>query len=455
MLRALEVMANTGVNGAKVWLGDGPNAFTYGLVNIAAFLAQSMKETIKYNVCDENNWDSTSGYAASNACGQLGQSYQDYHCPAGQEHMECEVDPDMVIRATTSATWYGAPPPLFCAPKSLLPESPKWDYGSPWCDPTVSRSYDMNPQEYVTYLLSGEESCRDYPGQKAGGFTFVGGGAPNSPAPNFGRASRTDVEGCCWWGRGVIQTTGVCNIGKLNYFLGKKAADRNGDALYPDVDFCKQPDAICASEDHPELKWIAGFFYWLNDVQTYDNGGWNYINELKKWVDAGMPNPSSDSGFIHAVSGIVNRGCHDPPCGAGDLDGGSDRAQNFYKVLNAMGLLEAGSGGASTSPTTSTPPQDPTTEITTGTAATGGSLDGWCETSWTEYGNGKTAQCVQCASDGSVPCPGGKACWGTTYCQEGVLCGASAECGGEARRRLSGHLNQLRRSLTSKKPLKP
>ena len=38
-------------------------------------------------------------------------------------------------------------------------------------------------------------------------------------------ANRTDVEGCCWWGRGVIQiqTTGVCNYGMLNYYLGKRA----------------------------------------------------------------------------------------------------------------------------------------------------------------------------------------------------------------------------------------
>ena len=48
-----------------------------GLVNIAAFLAQSMKETIKYDACDENNWDIIDGkYPLSNACGQLGQSYQ-------------------------------------------------------------------------------------------------------------------------------------------------------------------------------------------------------------------------------------------------------------------------------------------------------------------------------------------------------------------------------------------
>ena len=29
----------------------------YGLVNIAAFLAQAMKETIRYDACDENSWD--------------------------------------------------------------------------------------------------------------------------------------------------------------------------------------------------------------------------------------------------------------------------------------------------------------------------------------------------------------------------------------------------------------
>lgn len=28
----------------------------YGLVNLAAFLAQCMKETILYDACDENNW---------------------------------------------------------------------------------------------------------------------------------------------------------------------------------------------------------------------------------------------------------------------------------------------------------------------------------------------------------------------------------------------------------------
>lgn len=57
--------------------------------------------------------------------------------------------------------------------------------------------------------------------------------------PVANTAGRTDVEGCCWWGRGVIQTTGICNFGKLNYYLGARASKEGRDSPYPDVDFCK------------------------------------------------------------------------------------------------------------------------------------------------------------------------------------------------------------------------
>lgn len=75
-------------------------------------------------------------YPLSNACGQLGksfgcsnmldvrlnitlctdktctsfvtagQSYQDYNCAPEEEHMQCPVDPEMQITATTHAHWY-------------------------------------------------------------------------------------------------------------------------------------------------------------------------------------------------------------------------------------------------------------------------------------------------------------------------------------------------------------
>lgn len=363
MIKAVQVMATQGIGEAKLWIGEGDNK-DYGLVNVAAFLAQCMQETIRYNACDENNWSDPGTsqkyggevYAATAACGQAHQSYQDYQCTAEEDataggRMACDVDPDMMLRAHTQAGWYGAPAKMFCAPKSVVPKAPKWNFAAPWCPPPGGYDHvdafpdDVPLPEYFDYVNSGG-SCRDYEGIKTGGWEFCnGGGCAGSPAPLFGHDNgRTDVEGCCWWGRGVIQTTGVCNFGKMNYYMGKRAKDEGRDALYPDLDFCKNPGAICEPGSPPELKWIAGFFYWLNSVQTYqDKDGWNYLTELKKWVDAGMN--TGDKSFINGASGIVNRGCYNPPnCGTGELDGGAERAANFETVLKAMkyaGLMDS------------------------------------------------------------------------------------------------------------------
>lgn len=359
MIKAVQLMATSGVGSMKLWTG-GSN-YLYGLVNIAAFLAQCMQETIQYNACDENNWSDKavvgahggSTYSSTSACGQLHQSYQDYTCSAEEDElaggsMACDVDPDMEVRAYTQAKWYGAPAKLFCAPKSKVPKAPRWDFSSPWCAPpggydhTPPFADDVSLDEYWEYVNSGG-SCKDYEGVKTGGWKFTGegcvdGACPGSDAPLFGKpGGRTDVEGCCWWGRGVIQTTGVCNFGKLNYYMGKRAHDEGRSAIFPKIDFCKNPGIICAPEGPGELKWVAGFFYWLNSVQPYTSGGWNYVDELKKWVDGGMN--IQDTNFINGASGIVNRGCHNPPnCGTGELHGGSARVQNFKKVLSAMGL---------------------------------------------------------------------------------------------------------------------
>merc|ERR1719487_1500886 len=87
MIKAVQIMASKGVGRAKLWSGFDGN-HVYGLVNIAAFLAQCMQETIQYNACDENNWSDKavvqeaggSSYSSTAACGQLHQSYQDYTC---------------------------------------------------------------------------------------------------------------------------------------------------------------------------------------------------------------------------------------------------------------------------------------------------------------------------------------------------------------------------------------
>ena len=66
-------MATKGVANKRLYIGgeNVENGHVYGLVNVAAFIAQSMKETIQYDACDENSWDMVNGkYPLSNACGQ-------------------------------------------------------------------------------------------------------------------------------------------------------------------------------------------------------------------------------------------------------------------------------------------------------------------------------------------------------------------------------------------------
>jgi hypothetical protein len=53
---SLHIMATEGVAGKTFYTGeDVENGHVYGMVNVAAFLAQSMKETIQYDACDENS----------------------------------------------------------------------------------------------------------------------------------------------------------------------------------------------------------------------------------------------------------------------------------------------------------------------------------------------------------------------------------------------------------------
>ena len=88
------------------------------------------------------------------------------------------------------------------------------------------------------------------------------------------------------------------NFGKLNYYLGARAKSDGRDSKYPQVDFCKDPEVICSSPEHKELKWIAGEFYWMESVQSYNEGGWDYMTELIKFVEGGM----TGNNFIDAVS---------------------------------------------------------------------------------------------------------------------------------------------------------
>ncbi|EJK72608.1 hypothetical protein THAOC_05842 [Thalassiosira oceanica] len=83
---------------------------------------------VNYDACSELNWDGKNGkFPLSNACGQLGRSYQDENCAQGStEFFSCEVDVDMEVTAVSQGLQARAPPPLQCGPDV----SGYWDVAS-------------------------------------------------------------------------------------------------------------------------------------------------------------------------------------------------------------------------------------------------------------------------------------------------------------------------------------
>lgn len=93
----------------------------------------------------------------------------------------------------------------------------------------------------------------------------------------------TLTAGCCWWGRGAIQTTGPNNYGLLNREIIKKIPS----LVKKNVDICKNPEAMCQND---ETKWIGAIFYWANNVQGYSDAAYkkNFFDSLHKYVDNGF-----------------------------------------------------------------------------------------------------------------------------------------------------------------------
>jgi hypothetical protein len=263
-----------------------------GLINVALFLSQALADSFAFGSCDEVNYDSLNGYLpTSNSCGQWGLSYQDMHCDMSEAHMECPLDYGMQLQANSNPQGVT---PFYCGNTEMHPFTGTANYGG------VQESLEF-------------------------------------PVEN--REGRTDVENCCWWGRGVISTRGVCQYGKLNYYLGAKAKEEGRPAIFPDIDFCHTPQEICSRDPkNGDVEWIAGLFRWIDSVQSYDNPEWSYIQQLNQFVMGGM----KDGYFIEAVSGIVTQGCHLPPCegsmGTEQTIDTRERWKNFQTVAQTLGL---------------------------------------------------------------------------------------------------------------------
>jgi len=304
---------------------------TYGLANAALFLAQAAVETVQFDICDEVSWekDVFGKYAIANSCGQgrfAGVSmvaYQDSNPCADQDSiMACPIDPTMTAVAETHGIFAGAPPPLECHPNAMAGGK---RFTGAW-DPSLSCAGD---------------GCVAYDGQRAGN-------VDPASVPTANSFGRNDVQGCCWWGRGPFPrgSAGTCMMGKLNYYLGKRAFDegRMSSARYKEIDFCQDPSAICrgAYEGDPnsnaEIRWIMGMLYWISKVQAYAADGWSYLERLKQFVDGGM----IDAEFLEDVSRIVTRGCHDQS-GCGNAVSSAERRVKFEKTMYYFANAQYGS----------------------------------------------------------------------------------------------------------------
>ena len=164
MMNALNVVVYQLPIPLTFYVGDyyEVKGINYGLVNLAAFLANAMAEGIKTDSCDEWNTDDIDSknwkFPLSNACGQYGRMYQAEVCRDDTNSM-CPIVKSMNLTAASSPLTHGpslkGPPPFSCHPAGKS--------GS-----------------FVGYY----DSLTD---------TIVDSAFANS-------LGRTNVESCCWYG---------------------------------------------------------------------------------------------------------------------------------------------------------------------------------------------------------------------------------------------------------------
>mmetsp|Transcript_29382 Transcript_29382/g.69883 ORF Transcript_29382/g.69883 Transcript_29382/m.69883 type:complete len:1241 (+) Transcript_29382:412-4134(+) len=267
------------------YMGDPfmKDGYKYGLANIALFLGNGLELSIdKDEACDELNEHAVSEkLPISNSCGQRGLSYQSLTC-----ELACPVEDDMFITAVTFDREIGSPPPLECGPRFRIPSTGYWD------------PITLEESEDVTYANEN---------------------------------GRIDVEGCCWWGRGFLKTKGPCSFGRLNHYIGKGAVDEGRDALFPGLDFCSNPEAVCGSPYAHQTIWLSGLFEWIDRVQTYNRNGFDFMKTLHEYADV---HGFIETDIVRGVGAIVKVGCHNPPCiDAGCQDFPCDGASPFNEGL--------------------------------------------------------------------------------------------------------------------------
>ena len=243
-------------------------------------------------------------------------SHTQLRLAAGEKVYACDMDMDMQMTAEpnhyyTTQQRTPFPPPMKCYPRTV--EEPYTGY----FDPRDGGSVKVSRTRAV----------------------------PSS-------IGRTDVEGCCWWGRGALHTRGTCAMGKFNYYFGAKAAQDGRSSRYPAVNFCANPQAVCNSNNprSKEMRWMLALFNWVDRVQHYsggdsgEDGGWNYIQRSVHFLEDFKKSNFIDMDskhFIDEIGSVLDQGCPNAPC---DLSNPSfvykaqTRKGNYVSAAKAVGL---------------------------------------------------------------------------------------------------------------------
>jgi len=146
----------------------------------------------------------------------------------------------------------------------------------------------------------------------------------------------TVTEGCCWWGRGAIQTTGPRNYRLLQDEVVSKIDSLSG------TDLCTNPQAICQVS---ELKWLGAMYYWASVVQDAAQ----FQRSLEAYVATGFDDAGSvvDGNSFNAGTGaMVNNGNW-----ASTAHGNEGRMRYFNQIVDAMKAAGMGAGLPTVQPT--------------------------------------------------------------------------------------------------------
>ena len=141
----------------------------------------------------------------------------------------------------------------------------------------------------------------------------------------------------------------------MNHYIGKQAADEGRPSLYPEIDFCLNPEAICASEQSNELRWSTGMFAWIKKVQSYTSGGWNYIDKVQKLGSDVFQSGSLDATVIMGIDCLLKTGSH-------ICDSAEDMTERLNEVLAVISVFNL----PTASPTTTMAPSTSPTYFPTG-----------------------------------------------------------------------------------------